>query len=181
MRASELANRYARAVLDLAIQSGEQDRLLGELRDLLALFQKDDSIKEFIRSPVIQAEARTRVFEAALKNVGLSPITHAFVLLLASKNRLSMFNEIVDAVNLQSDLVNGVTRGVVRSATVLAPEQRSRIAEIVSRYTQKQVILSYKEDPEIIGGLIAEVGSHTFDDTLASHLRRIQEEMTRRV
>ncbi len=181
MQTKELANRYAKAILELAAQNGKQEQMLAELRDLQALFEKDRTINEFLNTPLIGAKDRVSVLGAALKGAGLQEGTIAFVMLLAEKNRLGIFDKIVDAVKAQNDLAHGVTRGSVRSAVVLSPEERKGIEETVSRYTKKQVILTYKEDPSVIGGLIAEVGSFTFDDTLTSHLRRLKDEMTRRV
>ncbi len=73
-----------------------------------------------------------------------------------------------------------LSRGTVRSTTVLAPEERKRIEETVNRVTHKQPLLTYKEDPALLGGMVAEVGNYTFDDSLASHLRRMNEQLTRR-
>src|SRR5262249_48841149 len=95
------------------------------------------------------------------------------------KNRLGVFKDIVGAYEQIADEAHGVMRGTVRSATVLAPEERKRIETLVSRATAKQVILTYKEDPSLLGGLVAEVGSYTFDDSLLSHLKRINEQLTR--
>jgi F-type H+-transporting ATPase subunit delta len=181
MQVSELAKRYARALFELATQNRNQDKVLDELRALETIFEKDQAVREFLTSPVLKAEERQKVLEAALKGGGLSPETAAFVLLLAQKNRLGAFGQIVAAVKEQSDLANGVTRGTVRSAAVLSPDERKRIEDIVSRFSKKQVILTYKEDPGVIGGLIAEAGSYTFDDTLTSHLRRLKDETMRRV
>ena len=181
MQVTELANRYARAVLDLVSENGKQEAVLSELRDLQQLFEKDESIREFLYSPLIKAGDRSKVLMAALKPAGLSADALSFVMLLSEKGRLPIFNKIVDAIKTQNDMAHGVTRGSVRSATVLTPEERKNIEATVSKYTQKQVILNYKEDPGVIGGLIAEVGSFTFDDTLTSHLRRLKEEITRRV
>jgi len=180
MQVTELANRYARAVLELITESGKQELVLNELRALQTLFEKDDSIREFLHSPLVKAGDREKALSAALKPVGLSPDTLAFVMLLSEKGRLPIFNKIVEAIKTQNDMAHGVTRGNVRSATVLTPDERKSIEQTVSKYTQKQVILNYKEDPGVIGGLIAEVGSFTFDDTLTSHLRRLKDEMTRR-
>ena len=180
MQVTELANRYARAVLDLVSESGKQETVLSELRALQVLFEKDETIREFLHSPLIKSGDREKVLHAALKPVGLSADTLSFVMLLSEKGRLPIFNKIVEAIKIQNDAAHGVTRGSVRSATALKPEERKSIEETVSKYTQKQVILNYKEDPGVIGGLIAEVGSFTFDDTLTSHLRRLKDEMTRR-
>jgi F-type H+-transporting ATPase subunit delta len=181
MQVSELAKRYARALFELATQSGSQDRVLDELRVLQGMFEKDEAITEFLSSPILKAEERQAALKVAFKDGGLSPETLSFVLLLAQKNRMRLFSQIVNAVKEQSDLAHGVTRGTVRSAIVLSPEERKRVEDIVSQFSKKQVILTYKEDPSVIGGLIAEAGSYTFDDTLTSHLRRLKDETTRRV
>jgi len=73
-----------------------------------------------------------------------------------------------------------VTRGTVKSASVLPPESRSRIEKRVSEVTGKKVILTYTQDATVIGGLIAEVGGYLFDDTLKSHLQRIKDDLNRR-
>lgn len=180
MQVTELANRYARAILDLVSEGAKQELVLSELRAVQSLIEKDDTLRDFFHSPLVKAGEREKVLSAALKTAGLSPDTLSFIMLLSEKGRLPIFSKIVEAIKSQNDLAHGVTRGNVRSATVLSPDERKNIEETVSKYTQKQVILNYKEDPGVIGGLIAEVGSFTFDDTLTSHLRRLKDEMTRR-
>ncbi len=177
---SELAARYAKSIYEVAAEKNQADRVFGELRSLQQTFEKDGQITEFLNSPILKSEDKEKALKEALKNSGLSEETHALVLLLAKKGRLPVFPEIVEAFQARADESHGVTRGTVRSAAVLSPEERARIEKTVSNYTKKQVILTYKEDPNVIGGLIAEVGSYTFDDTLKSHLRRLNEELNRR-
>ena len=180
MRYSELANRYAKSLYDISAENKQADRVFAELRAVQDIFQKDVQITEFMNSPVMKAEDKEAALKEAFKNGGLSEETHSLVLLLAKKRRLQIFPEIVEAFQARADEAHGVTRGTVRSAIVLSPEERKRIEATVSNYTKKQVILTYKEDPNVIGGLIAEVGSYTFDDTLKSHLSRLNEELNRR-
>ncbi len=180
MKFSELANRYAKALFELTAQGEKGDKVLDELRALEQIFGRDEQIREFLASPVVKVEDKLAALKAAMTGKGLSEEVESFVALLAQKNRLGIFPQIVEAMKAQSDVAHGVTRGAVRSAVVLPPNERKQIEDIVSKYTSKQVILTYKEDPSVIGGLIAEVGSYTFDDTLTSHLRRLKDEMTRR-
>ncbi len=98
----------------------------------------------------------------------VSDVLKNFTLLLARKQRLPIFNDVVTAYQQFSDESHGVTRGQVRSAAALGPDDRKRIEDIVSKATKKKVILTYKEDPSLLGGLVAEVGSYTFDDSLTS-------------
>lgn len=179
MVVSEVASRYAKALFELAADGDASKKTLEQLRGLRDLFEKDHELLDFLRSPVIKTEDKEKVLAKALKGAGLLPHVESFLLLLANKDRLPLFGEMLESYQDLTDAANGVTRGVVRSATVLSQEDREKIEDTVSRYTKKNVILTYKEDEELLGGLIAQVGSYTFDDTLTSHLKRLKEELKR--
>lgn len=179
MRNIQIATRYARALYNIAKEKNEQDNVFSQMRVMEEAFRHDKEISEFVHSPVIRPTDKVKAMEKLVAAIPLTEILKNFLLLLAKKNRLPIFADVVTAYQTISDEANGVTRGVVRSAAVLGPEDRKRVEEIVSRATKKQVILTYKEDPTLLGGLVAEVGSYTFDDSLTSHLKRIKEQLTR--
>lgn len=181
MRNTILATRYARAFYSLAKETNEQDSVFDQMRCLGEALKNDPQIADYIASPMVRPNDKAKSLEATLSKFQLSGILQNFVLLLARKNRLGIYSEIVAAYQTIADEAHGVTRGVVRSAALLGPEERKRIEQLVSKATKKQVILSYKEDPSLLGGLVAEVGSFTFDDSLTSHLNRINEQLTRSV
>ena len=128
-------------------------------------------------SPPEQKEA---ALKAALADSGASTEAYLLLMTLAKKERLAWFSEIVQAFQSRIDDVNGVGRGAVRSSVVLAPQDRMQIESIVEKVLKKKVILSYKIDPALIGGLVAQVGSYTFDDSIDSHLKRMTEELKRK-
>jgi F-type H+-transporting ATPase subunit delta len=177
---SEIAKRYATALYDAAAESHGTEKVFEEIRVLQGVFTKDAQVREFIHSPSITAGEREAAFTNAFKDLQLSAETKGFLNLLARKNRLKLFDDIVLAYEFLADHRHGVTRGSVRSATILGPEERSKIESRISEFIEKQVIFTYREEPELIGGLIAEVGSFSFDDTLKSHIQRLREELTRR-
>ncbi|MCB0392372.1 MAG: ATP synthase F1 subunit delta [Bdellovibrionales bacterium] len=179
MRFSELASRYAKAIYEIAEVASEQDKVFAELRELDKVYGEPD-IVEYLSSPLIAPDEKLKVVKDSIKDKGLSETTENFVLTLARKGRLNIFSQIVHAYQSKSDEAMGVRRGTVTSASVLPPEERKEIEKTVEKVTGKKVILAYEEDTELIGGLIAKVGSYTFDDTLTSHLRRLQEDIKRR-
>ncbi len=179
MVVSEVASRYARALFELAIENESSKNVLSQLRGLREILENDSNLMEFLQSPLIKTDNKKRVLQKALKDAGLLAEVESFLLLLAGKDRLPLFGEILESYQSQMDLENGITRGVVRSASVLSNEDRNRIQEIVSNYTKKNVILTFEEDDKLLGGLVAHVGSYTFDDTLTPHLKRIKEELNR--
>lgn len=175
----QVATRYARALYNLAKEKNEQDVVFDQMRVLSEAFTGDKDIANYLESRLIPTTEKAKAIEKLVSSVALAGTLKNFLLLLANKNRLPLFAEIVSAYQVIADEAHGVTRGVVRSATVLGPEERKQISELVSRATKKQVILTYKEDPSLLGGLVAEVGTYTFDDSLISHLKRMNEQLTR--
>lgn len=177
MKRSELASRYARALFSWAKETNDHDKVFDQLRVISEALRGDKEIEMFVSSPLVRPAIKQKALEKVVE--GCLPVVKNFVLLLAKKDRVEIFEEIVHSYQAIVDEAHGVTRGLVKSAAVLAPDERKRIEEIVSRVTQKQVILTYKEDPSLLGGLVAEVGSFTFDDSLFSHLKRINVQLTR--
>lgn len=176
-----LASRYARALYTLAKEKNEQDGVFAQMRTLEEAFSLDPQIKDFVESPLYRPADKVKALETVIGKLDIAESLKNFMLLLARKDRLPIFPDVLTAYQTIADEAHGVTRGVVRSAAVLGPEDRQRIEEFVSKATKKQVILTYTEDPSLIGGLVAEVGSFTFDDSLTSHLNRINEQLTRSV
>ncbi len=177
---SQVASRYAGALFEIASEQKSFELTINELRAFENILVKNEEIQQFLTSPLVKPKQKEQALKAALEKNGVSEATQKFVLTLAKKNRLGVFSEIVKAFESKADEANGVNRGTVTSAGVLSLDERNEIQKTVEKVTKKRAILSFDQDPENIGGLVARVGSFTFDDTLKNHLRRLQEELKRR-
>lgn len=180
MRTTDLANRYGKALFDLAQEKNLLEKILAELRVLDEVFSKGDLIIQFLTNPLVGSDERTKLIQSSLSQSGLSQEMVDFLMLLAEKDRFSLFHEIVLAFEVQCDDANNVCRGQVRSAIVLGSSDRKQLEDTIESVLKKKVILNYTVDPSVIGGLVANVGSYTFDDSIASHLTRMSEELKRR-
>ncbi len=176
---SEVSRRYARALYELARTAKNQDKVFAELRVLKQVFEGDQAIHEFVSSPLIAPDQKIAALKAALSGK-LSPELTNTLILLAEKNRLDIFAEMVAAFEAISDEDHGVTRGTVRSASALSAEARQQIEDTVTKVTKKKVILNFTEDSKLLGGMVAQVGGWTFDDSLETHLTRMSEDLNRR-
>lgn len=176
---SQVAHRYAQALYEVAAAKSQQDQFLNELRAIAEIFTKHPEILSYFTSPTMAYTGKQQVLKEAFSGKA-SPDVYNLLLLLNEKQRLNVFSEIVEAFEFLIDDARGISKGVVRSASPLDPEQRKRLEETVKKVTKKQVILKFEIDPELVGGLIAKVGGWTFDDSLSSHLQTMREELSRR-
>ncbi len=180
MRSPELAKRYAKALFELAVDNRSQEKVFSDLRSLGEIFGREKETHEFLVSPMVTPSQKEAVLKQVLENKNVSKEVVEVILLLARNERLNIFADLVRAFEKEIDTSNGVSRGTVRSASVLAPEERQRIEQTVEKYLNKKVIMTYVVDPAVIGGLVAQVGSHTFDDSISAHLVRMNEELKSR-
>lgn len=181
MRQSEIASRYAKALFEVATAAKKQDEYLNALKMISSAFSNNEMIEEFIHSPLILSSDKEKTLTQVLKSKDLPEDIVSFLLLLTRKGRLSLLADIVSAYQTQEDELNKVTRGIVKSPHKLTDVQKIEIQKSIENATKKKVVLQYQEVPELIGGLFAQVGSLTFDDSLSAHLSRIKDDLTRRI
>lgn len=175
-RVSEVAKRYAASLYE-SVPADKADQTLQEMRVVAEALNAKPELKDFFFSPLTMGQDKTKAF-AALGGKLSEPVIRLLDVMTA-KGRLPFIEEVALGFEALIDEKHGVTRGTVRSAAVLDPEQRKSLEETVRKVTGKQVILKFEVDPSLIGGLVAQVGGWTFDDSLMTHLTSMKEGLSR--
>ena len=176
----EVSKRYARALFYYAQDSKNVEAVSAQLNQIAGAIDSDVKIREFILSPIVTGQEKMTVLKSSF-GVEVSKEVLNLAGLLIEKNRIDLFSQVAQAFSLITDEAKGVTRGTVKSAVPLNEDSRRKIEATTSQITNKKVILNYVEDKSIVGGLVAQVGGWTFDDSLKSHLTRLSEDLNRRV
>lgn len=179
IQVSEVAKRYAAALFQTIADKAVSSQILEELRAVQKVLSTTELVK-FFESPLVAKRDKAQVVENALIAGSVSKDVTNFITLMTRNGRLEELSGVLTAYQAQTDHAHNVVRGLVRSAAPLGPEQRTAIEKRVTQVTGKKVILEYKEDKSLLGGLVADVGSLTFDDSLETQLRLMNEELKRR-
>lgn len=163
---------YARAILAVAGQRGLADEVLEELAELSALLDRDSAFAEVVANPVIDAEAKSRLFEKALRGRASDLLVDALQV-VGRKGRLDLLPAIAEAYRREHRRVRGIVDVQVRSAVPLSDELRARLAEAAARFTGKRPHLIERVDPSLIGGLVVQIGDDKIDSSIASRLKNL--------
>jgi F-type H+-transporting ATPase subunit delta len=73
-----------------------------------------------------------------------------------------------------------IVRAEVTSASPLSPEKTKALEESLSQVTGKKVELSVSVDPELLGGVVAKIGSTVYDGSVKTQLQRMRQELVQR-
>lgn len=180
MQVSEVSKRYAKALLAVTKQKGSHSKAFAELQVLSKAFTEDATTKAYFANPMISSAQKIAVIKAATEGKGISEDVVSALNVLGEKGRLEILDQVALAFQGFLDIEEGVTRGVVRSAQPLSAEAQNEIEQKINKVLNKKIVLTYEQDPKLLGGVVAHVGGWTFDDTIDTHLKKLNEELNRR-
>jgi F-type H+-transporting ATPase subunit delta len=172
-----LAKRYARAMVEIG---QEQDALAKYGQDLTSISELVDESKDFrevLINPVFTKEDKKRIAGQILAKMGTDPMVINFVNVLIDRKRIDQLAGIEMAFRQKMDEIRGISRGEVVSAEPLNEDELGRITDALSDITRKQVLVTSKVDPFLIGGLVARVGDMVFDGSIRTQLNQLKESL----
>lgn len=171
---SDLAGRYASALLDLADEKKALDQVSGDLQILRAMIAESADLGRLLKSPVITRDQQRKAMAAIMDKAGIGQLTRNFVLVVAQNHRLFALPAMIEAYLAELARRRGEITAQVTSARSLTDAQRTALLEALRATVGAKVKLDLKVDPALIGGLIVKVGSRMVDSSLRSKLQRLQ-------
>lgn len=174
---SEVAKRYAKALFE-ALNGSQTKEALKDLREAQSILTQP-KLGDLLSSPVLSRKEKVLVVEQSIASMGLGKEVEGLLKLLATKDRIGSLDQVVSSFERISDEKNNVLRGVVTSSEKLSEADKSEIEGAISKFTGNQLLLEYKEDAKLVGGVLAQVGSYTFDGTLETQLIKLKEQVNR--
>ncbi len=175
MIAGSLARRYARALLDIGIATGIFEQLGKDLDELAALYSGSRDLTEALTNPVFPMARRQAVLEAVLERAQVSPIGRNFALLLLDRERIPYLPAIARELRAMVDERAGRVRALVTSAAPLSDEHLAGIQAGLEKASGKKVLLEKRQDPELLGGVVAKVGDVVYDGSVRTQLETMRE------
>ena len=108
-----LAGRYANALFELAQEHKAVDAVSADLAALRRALDSSPDLTRLVRSPVFSSADHAKALKAVLSKMGSGELATKFILLLASKRRLSALTGIIKAFEKQVARARGETEAEV--------------------------------------------------------------------
>jgi F-type H+-transporting ATPase subunit delta len=162
------ARRYAQAAFDLAKDRGTLDRWQGDL-SLAARGLAAPRVMAYLLNPKAVRSEKRRALRDALGSV-VDPLVLNFLYLLVDRDRISALPAISEQFEELLLEHRGIVRARVTTAVPLDEGERRNVVTRLERITGKRVELETAVDPEIMGGLIARIGTKVIDGSTRARL-----------
>ena len=172
----QLANKYARAIFEIAQDDNKLDQFdhdLAFVRD--NLFNIPDAVA-FFKNPLVPHSAKKSLLTNSLSSE-ISTTVLNFLLLLTDKNRIGFFIDIYDIFRSLYFDAKGILIADVTSAFNLSPEQELALANKLSAVTNKKINIRRHIDSSILGGVIVRIGDKLIDGSAAGKLKALKKNL----
>ena len=174
MRARAPFKRYAKALVEVAAESGELEQLGAELSTFAEILRKSQELRAFFQNPSVLLQEKKRVFEALAERARLGSLVKASLGLLLERGELLALDLIFMAYEELKDERLGRLKGAVTSAVPLSEEEAERLQERLENLAGKTVYLERMVDPSLLGGFIVQLRSTVYDGSLKAQLLRMK-------
>lgn len=172
-RLGGLARRYARALLDVAVEQGDPESVARELGDVLRTVEGNAELRTVLYHRAIRGEKK-RAIVAAIWKQGLMA---KLLALLAERERLPLLPAVAEEFERAWNERRGVASGEAVSATPLEAGQVQALRAAIEKRLGVGVDLKTRVDESLLGGLRVTLGGRTYDGSVRTQLRALRERL----
>lgn len=173
-----VASRYAKSLLDLAVEKDILEKVHEDMNQLLELEKSYPEFSTLIKSPIVNSEKKLTVL-FALMGKSASELTTTFIKLVSQKGREAFLPAIAREFHKRYNTQKGIQLAEVTTTFPIDDELREEFVKIVKEVSGKShVELVEKVNGKLIGGFILKVDDKQLDESINSKLRKLRLDFT---
>jgi F-type H+-transporting ATPase subunit delta len=172
---ARLAKLYAEALLiEATKQNADAEAVGAELHSFVAeVFDKDPEVKAFLESPAVGKNVKAEMLEAALRDRA-SDLLRGLFAVLTKNNRLDLVPGIAATYRRMLDDRAGRVPVKVTTTVELTEAQRGELTATLSGMMNKKPVLNVRVDPDLLGGMVVQVGDRVIDTSVRTRLQALR-------
>lgn len=178
MSARSAGRRYAAVLFEVVNQTGEVSRAQRDLSAFVDVVAGHPQLQAVLASPSVPAAKKRAVLEQVLNASGeITDAVRRLVLMLAERDRLGSLAMIAEAFTTRVMAHEKIVDATIETATPMPEAQRTALAAALSTAADADVRLHDTVNPDIVGGIIARVGSVVYDASLTHQLEKMRQRL----
>jgi F-type H+-transporting ATPase subunit delta len=175
----EIAQVYARSLFEVAQEHDKLDEIHDQLGELAEELDGNRELQVFFFSPYFSSSEKKEGIGKVVEDAD-EHFVH-FLELLAERHRMPVLFRIrreFDSLWAEENKLLPVT---IRSAVELDEKTAKDIGKKIEEQTGQSVDLTTEVDPDVLGGLVMQVGNMILDASVRARLERLRKEVARAV
>lgn len=177
MRSTKAASRYAKALLELAIEHNKVDQIAGDMNYLAEVSSETADFQQLLNSPIIKADKKIAIFNELFGQ--FEEVTTMFVKLITKNGREYMLPVIAESFDSQVKAYKGIVPVTLISAKKLDEATKDKILDKVRASVKGTLEIKEVIDESLIGGFIVKMDDKQIDASISNQFNNLKQRLTR--
>ena len=173
----EIAEVYARSLFEVAQEQGSLDRVHDELGEFTDALNESQELRVFFFSPYFSSQEKKDGIAKLIDDADESFLR--FLQLLAERHRMPVIFRIRRRFDELWREENKLLPVTVTSAVELDSELVEGIGSRIEEQTGRRVELSSRVNPDLLGGIVLQVGNMVLDASVRNRLEQLRKTVAR--
>lgn len=165
----DVADVYAAALFGLAQEASAVDTVRAELEGVAGLLAANPQFAEFVQSTAVDDDQRRKSLERIFRG-RLSDLLVNTLHVMHDHGRLALVPTVLRAFVLRLEDARGQVEVQATSAIELDDGQRRAVERLAEHLSGRKPLVEYTVDPDVLGGLVLQIGDMRYDNSLRRHL-----------
>ncbi len=171
----EIAQVYARALFEVAVQRDALDEIRSELDAFADAMNENRQLTAFFFSPYFSVEEKKQALERVVTDA--DPAFANFLQALIERHRMpAIFRIRADFVSLW-DEERKLLPVQITSAVELDKDTVENLGKRIGEQVDRTIELSSEVDPDILGGVVLRVGNVILDASIKNRLEQLRKQV----
>jgi F-type H+-transporting ATPase subunit delta len=166
---------YATALFEAALGQGKLEVVRDELAQIVQAEAEVPELRELLRNPQLDPRARAAALQDVLGDA--EELLRNFLLVLADKGRTAQLEEIAREFERLVAEHEGIVHAELTTAIELSDEEATKLLGQIEQASGRKVEATRRVDPDLIGGIVLQVGSHRLDASVRGRLERLRRQL----
>lgn len=165
---------YAKALLQVCVESGDAHRAARELDGFQDLLRAHGALESTLVNPAVTADAKRKIVVELCDRLGYQAVVRNLLAHMAAEGKITLLRTLGSTFRSKLREHDRVIDAEVTTAVPLPADRAAALQASLTAATGKQVSMTTKVDPSMMGGVIARVGSTVFDGSVTRQLERMR-------
>lgn len=173
MLKDSVAQRYTTALFTLASERGELEAIIAELDSFVKALSLDEQLGGFYASPVVDRKVKEQILHSVLDGRA-GELTINFIVLLVRKRRENLIAIVARQLHEMADRAAGRAPAAIGTPMPLGGVQLGELRTRLSRLYGRDIIPHERVTPELLGGLVVQVGDRYVNASVSGKLEELR-------
>ena len=174
MKQSRVTIRYAKALLQLAIEQNTLEQSYNDMVLLDAVCTESKDLSLLLKSPIVKTDQKLSILKEIFESK-LGEVSMVFINIITTKKREGLLALIASSFISLYKVHNKIETATVTTAAPLDEALRAEVISYIKKHGDDNVELTEKVDEKIIGGAIIRMGDKQLDASVSKAISELRQ------